>query len=467
MDVADSRCVSTAYTTGYPVEKADLMDLESHLSFGELRHCSQAGRLSDHDSHRLVHHMVAGCRICWGLIEGAQLSGSTLSSAPSPIVAAFRALTTDDLDRLTPLQRLVRRRGRHWHLGFCRLVVEEHLRLIAADPKRTGVIDLSSLLKIASERLPRAQRHDLFALDHIREIEVAVRGSQIDYARKSVVRAMLQYMSGTADPELKATMLSAEARLWWRRGHRSTAIGVLNNAVEALAKGDPDLDERRAEILIERAFYLSLSGRLAKGREVLEEALALLEALASPCPSLKLTVLHNLATTDANLSLVVCGDEDKAEGRTGLAESQARIEVAGDLYERYGTPSLRAQRDALLALGRGEPGRQIPALFRTALGFERSGLPLESAQVAFELLEWLELQGERDAAAVLVEELRQRLADSPAVAGYFEFLTGRVRELTQLADLPKLPGHLLRARLELLELLAHDPAAETTQESLL
>ena len=434
--------------TSFDPDSLSLEDLDPHFTYADLHGICHTEPLTDFDACRLFRHLPSGCETCWQRLSEVRCNVAELPLTTSAILAALRALTADDLDHLTPLQRLVRRRGAGWHLGFCRLVVDESLRLAGAGAENTEIVDLSLLLQLASEGYGYRRRHDFFALDEIRHTELLVRAAYIEEARKNLVRAMMQYMAGTADRELKAALITCESHLWWRRGHRARPDSH-DQRVESLS-----LDERRAEVLTDRAVYLSLSGLLVRGRAMLGEARAVLDQLSSPCPSLLLTILHNLATTEANLTLERLGEEPAEP--LDFSKMQAHLDAAADLYERFATPSLRAQREALLALASGELGRSFAFLYQTFLGFERGGQDLESAQCGFELLEQSRLEDRDEEAAQLAEELRQRLAKTPQMADYFAFVRERVRDLTDLPDLPTGPAGLLCGRLELLEWLTRE-----------
>jgi tetratricopeptide (TPR) repeat protein len=247
-----------------------------------------------------------------------------------------------------------------------------------------------------------------------------------------------------SDPELASTLHQLRAALARAQGDLTEALALLEQSAAALANAGSDVDEiwrvdlpyRRAEVLVDMGYVLSLREESEAARGVLEEALRVTES--GHYPRLDLYARHNLAL-------------DKVR-REQFDLAWQDLSKADPLYKPYGDDLIRAQRCWLrgtIQLSRNDPDEAVES-FRRALdqyldlgfGFDAVRIMLDLGRACVVGGQWQELAN--------VLGWFQALGDRPILR---RIILAELRRLRRLAAEQGLPTDPIEKAIEELEAL--------------
>ncbi len=233
-----------------------------HFTADELRDAF-AGGFSDTDRLRaVVHFGQMRCKVCWDLLKGLtmldtmppRVEGSRVR-AFDPLLAALRRLVLAYLipttvDRLRPVHGYWVLHSRFQKLGFLRLALEES-RQHRFEYSATGLAVARGTLDLL-ERLPVEDLGvswiDLKARARAYLGDAHRAAGQRRLAVRQLATARQELSRGTGDPELGATWHELRARLALAGGQYTTALDLLDEAME-LVRG-VEVKGRDAETLV-------------------------------------------------------------------------------------------------------------------------------------------------------------------------------------------------------------------------
>lgn len=387
--------------------------------------------LSRRDTAWLVRHLLSRCPQCLevalqvGQYEGfiptgkGEFQSASASHDPASYAEVFLGLLRGgegDVMRLArerlqgmgllaelekhPLKQrlsLVRDDPRFHHWGLFDRMLVKYLDYSRNDPQ--AGIDLVYLALGVLETLPQ-DRYKKELIEDFRASAFSALGNAkrlggfFEEAKAAIQAAWESLEDGTGDPLEEANLLSLEATLHRDLGQFDRSAALLDRAIRIYKEiGD---DNRYARILIQQADAFG-HAEPAKGIELLQDALSLLDAAQEP--RLELCARHNLAwfLNDAGQS----------------NEALAFLEMTRPLYCVF-TDSWTQLRlhwlEARIARSLGDLIESEAIFQKVAAEFEKRDIHHELTLVSIDLAETYSTQGKLDAAVKLAADFQPVLA---------------------------------------------------------
>jgi tetratricopeptide (TPR) repeat protein len=365
-----------------------------HFTSDELRQLRRSDQpLPSVTEARLVYHLGALCPACWAAVRELPPLETEPKVSNVPVVLALRTLTRPRQAQLElhAWHRLRVLEAGQRHLGFSFLMLEELCELAGSRPLET-VDHLRYCAGNGVLLLHVPDAHDLQASFYSRMSTGLSRANQLQEAEEALALAKFHADQGTGRDELRVDCLRAQAMLADAENRTDRVWAAYEDAAALLENQHPA--DCLAEILYglgKAMLYYSPANRI-QATGIFKRALAILDRLEPGTnPRLRLSLIHRLAS--ALLAVVVeertAGTETKVCAT--LREVQEHLRGTEELYRRYATPLMRAQRAGFLAQAwLVEDHQQAVAWLREALsGFCEHGevdeaLNLELRVVLFE-----------------------------------------------------------------------------------
>ncbi|HEV2845092.1 MAG TPA: hypothetical protein VG477_09630 [Thermoanaerobaculia bacterium] len=400
-------------------------DPEKHLT-EELLEQFFRSELSRAETARLIRHVLTACSQCQGLLAAVGKreeftlwpedypaeSGPPLeANAYAPVFSKLLEVPRDEdilrlarervqgfgllseLEQLPPDQRPARIREdcRFHHWGLFDRILSTYLSYCRYDPQ--AGVDLVGLALVVHETLDP----DQYPEDLVADFRAAAFGAlanaerlagRLREAQAALGTAWETLEEGTGDPLEEANLLSLEASLYRDLGHFKHSAALLDRAMAIyLEIGD---DNARARMLIQKSNALGYL-EPSEGIEILQDAMAILDAAAEP--RLELSARHNL-TWFLN---------DAGQPQDALA----LLDMSRPLYQSFADPwtQLRLQwLEGRIARSLGDL-QAAEAVFRKVWhAFEERGMQYELTIVSIDLAEVYSAEGKLEEAVRVVTD---------------------------------------------------------------
>jgi len=357
---------------------------DPHLTIEDIFRISRQ-RFESDEAKRVARHLSRNCSTCWqavhelcsrgtGKVSGVEdpLIASTLVRAALGCIVDAEVGKTPEHLRPAHAQALKLVAGAE-PLAFGRLVLEEALEMALGAPGRAVAL-LNTSLKIHSatglSREFHREDQDLEALHHVYLAEIHRISARHDAAASELRLAESLLDETESSPEIWAAFYERKSDLA-RSLRRLPEAWRMAKEAEKWSEDDASPAVQLAEVQLRLGTILTALGRPAEAAGLLGNTLALVKSYGYRRLELELT--HQLA-------VALCGDRQFEQVVSTLME-------ANDLYEKWASKLLQAQRWRLLGLGhlQENPWAAVVPLWEAAKALSSLGHEWEALQALLDL----------------------------------------------------------------------------------